>query len=130
MTLSTWLGLTEDPAVLDRYGAVPAALARQIAREAARDHPTTTTWRCIITSDDHASVLAVADPMRTPQHDPPRRLGRLVDTIHPAASSPAARAPHAAATTTTASPTSTAGRHARATFNRCAAATTASNPSA
>jgi hypothetical protein len=83
MTLSTWLGLAEDPAVLDRYGAVPAALARQIAREAARDHPSTTTWRCIVTGDDHRSVLAVADPLRTPHHDPPPRLARLVDTIHP-----------------------------------------------
>ena len=83
MTLSTWLGLAEEPAVLDRFGAIPAALARQIAREAARDHPTTTTWRCITTSDDHRSVLAVADPMRTPHHDPPPRLARLVDTIHP-----------------------------------------------
>jgi hypothetical protein len=83
MTLSTWLGLAEDPAVLDRYGAIPAALARQIAREAVRDHPTTTTWRCIITGDDHRSVLAVADPMRTPHHDPPPRLARLVETIHP-----------------------------------------------
>jgi hypothetical protein len=83
MTLSTWLGLAEEPAVLDRYGAIPAALARQIAREAARDHPTTTTWRCIITSDNHRSVLAVADPLRTPHHDPPPRLRRLIDTIHP-----------------------------------------------
>jgi hypothetical protein len=83
MTLSTWLGLAEDPAVLDRYGAIPAALARRIAREAARDHPTTTTWRCIITGDDHRSVLGVADPMRTPHHNPPPRLARLVDTIHP-----------------------------------------------
>jgi hypothetical protein len=83
MTLSTWLGLAEEPAVLDRYGAIPAALARQIAREAARDHPTTTTWRCIITGDDHRSVLAVADPIRTPHHDPPARLARLVNTIHP-----------------------------------------------
>jgi hypothetical protein len=83
MTLSTWLGLAEDPAVLDRFGAIPAALARQIAREAARDHPTTTTWRCVITSDDHRSVLAAADPLHTPHHDPPLRLARLVDTVHP-----------------------------------------------
>jgi hypothetical protein len=83
MTLSTWLGPDEDPAVLDRFGAIPAALARQIAREAARDHPITTTWRCIIIGDDHRSVLAAADPMRTPHHDPPPRLARLIDTIHP-----------------------------------------------
>src|SRR3954452_6149861 len=83
MALATWLRLAEEPAVLDRFGASPAALARQIARDAARDHPTTTTWRCITTSDDHHSVLAVADPLRTPHPAPPPRLARLINTIHP-----------------------------------------------
>jgi hypothetical protein len=83
MGLSTWLGLAEDPAVLDRYGSISAALARQIARDAARDHPTTTTWRCVITDDAHATVLGVGDPLRTPRHDPPPRLARLVTAMHP-----------------------------------------------
>src|SRR6185437_7218313 len=76
MGLSTWLGLAEDPAVLDRYGSISAALARQIAKDAARDHPTTTTWRCVITDDAHVTVLGVGDPLRTPRHDPPPRLAR------------------------------------------------------
>jgi hypothetical protein len=83
MSLSTWLSLADEPAVLDRHGPVPAALARQIARDAARDHPTTTTWRCVITDDGHRTVLGVGDPIRTPRHDPPPRLARLVTTMHP-----------------------------------------------
>jgi hypothetical protein len=62
MSLSTWLGLADEPAVLDRYGPIRAALARQIARDAARDHPTTTTWRCVITDDRHRTSSASAIP--------------------------------------------------------------------
>jgi hypothetical protein len=39
MPLSTWLGLAEEPGLLDGYGPIAAALARQIAADAARDHP-------------------------------------------------------------------------------------------
>ncbi len=71
--LATWLGLADDPAVLDGYGPLPAAIARQIAAEAARDRPTTTTWRCVVVHDRHATVLGVGDVIPTPRHDPTGR---------------------------------------------------------
>lgn len=78
--LGTWLGLAEDPAVLDGYGPLPAALARQIAAEAARDHPTTTTWRCVVVHDRHATVLGVGDILPTPRYRPTGRQKTFVRT--------------------------------------------------
>jgi hypothetical protein len=78
--LGTWLGLAEDPAVLDGYGPLPAALARQIAAEAARDHPTTTTWRCVVVHDRHATVLGVGDIVPTTRYTPTDRQKTFVRT--------------------------------------------------
>lgn len=83
MPLSTWLGLADEPGVLDGHGAIPGALARQIAADAARDHPGTTTWRCVIVDDRHRTVLGVGDLIPTPRHDPPARLARLIRTAEP-----------------------------------------------
>ena len=83
MPLSTWLGLAAEPAVLDGYGPIPAALARQIAAEAARDHPTTTTWRCIPVDDVHRTVLGVGDTIPTPRHDPTPRMRHLATAADP-----------------------------------------------
>jgi Domain of unknown function (DUF222) len=83
MPLSTWLGLTEEPGLPDGYGPIPAALARQIAAEAGRDHPTTTSWRRVITDDRHRTVLGVGDLIPTPRHDPPPRLARLMAIAEP-----------------------------------------------
>ena len=80
--LATWLGLAEDPAVLDGYGPLPAALARQIAAEAARDHPTTTTWRCVVVHDRHATVLGVGDILPTPRYSPTARQRTFVRTAN------------------------------------------------
>ena len=81
--LSTWLGLADDPAVLDGYGPIPAAIARQIASEAARDHPTTTTWRCVVVADRHRTVLGVGDLIPTPRHDPTHRQATFTRTAEP-----------------------------------------------
>ena len=89
--LSTWLDLADDPAVLDGYGAVPAAIARQIAAEAARDRPTTTTWRCVVIDDEHRTVLGVGDMIPTPRHDPTRRQQAFVRTAEPFCTFPGCR---------------------------------------
>src|SRR5205085_4558856 len=75
MPLSTWLGLTEEPGLLDGYGP--------IAAEAGRDHPLTTSWRCVVVGDQHRTVLGVGDLIPTPRHDPAPRLARLVTTADP-----------------------------------------------
>ena len=76
-------GVAHDPGELDGYGPIPAALARQIARDAARDHPTTTTWRCVPIDDTHRTVLGVGDTIPTPKHDPTGRQRDLVQTADP-----------------------------------------------
>jgi hypothetical protein len=96
MSLATWLGLASQPAQLDGYGTVAAALARQIAADAARDHPRTTTWRCVVTDDEHRTVVGIGDPFVTPAHDAPLRVAALVRTaegvcVFPGCSTPARR---------------------------------------
>jgi Domain of unknown function (DUF222) len=93
MPLSTWLGLADEPGLLDGSGPIAGALARQIAVEAARDHPTTTTWRCVVLDDRHRTVLGVGDLIPTPRHDPPPRVVRLVGTAEPACVYPGCRVP-------------------------------------
>jgi hypothetical protein len=87
MPLTTWLGLAQDPGELDGYGPIPAALARQIAADAARDHPRTTTWRCVPLDDRHRTVLGVGvgvgDTIPTPRHDPTPRQRDLVIAADP-----------------------------------------------
>jgi Domain of unknown function (DUF222) len=83
MPLATWLGLASDPGQLADYGPIAAALARHIAADAARDHPRTTTWQCVIADDVHGTVLGVSRPIPTPLHDPPPRLAALVKAASP-----------------------------------------------
>ena len=83
MPLATWLGVAQDPGELDGYGPIPAALARQIAQDAARDHPASTTWRCVPIDDVHRTVLGVGDTIPTPRHDPTPRQRDLVSTADP-----------------------------------------------
>ena len=83
MPLSTWLGLASDPGQLGGYGPIAGALARQIAAEAAHDHPATTTWQCLITDDVHGTVIGLGRPIRTPRHDPPPRLAAFVRAAQP-----------------------------------------------
>jgi hypothetical protein len=86
MPLSTYLRLTQNPCALDGYGTIPADLARRIVSDSVRDHPETTTWRCVITSgrgDEHRTVLGVTRPLSTPKHDPPERLADLIRTALP-----------------------------------------------
>ena len=78
MPFATWLGLASQPGQLDGYGAVAAALARQIAADAARNHGGTTTWRCIVTDNQHGTVVGIGRPFVTPEHDVPLRLAALV----------------------------------------------------
>jgi hypothetical protein len=100
MSLSTWLALADDPAELDGYGPIPAALARQIAAEAARDHPTTTTWRCVPSTTSTAPSWASGDTIPTPGHDPTPRMRNLATTADPTCVWPNCsfpiRAPHRA----------------------------------
>jgi hypothetical protein len=93
MPLTTFLEIADDPGVLDGYGPVPGALARQIARDAARTAPRTTTWRCVIVDDEHTMVLGVGRPVSTPRHDPPPRLADLVVRAHPFCVFPGCRVP-------------------------------------
>jgi hypothetical protein len=93
MPLSTFLGVGDQPARLDGYGPIPAALARRIAADAANQAPTWTAWRCIVTDDVHGTVLGVTDPIWTPRHDPPPRLTRLVEAMEPVCVFPGCRQP-------------------------------------
>jgi hypothetical protein len=93
MPLSTWVGLADEPGLLDGYGPIPAALARQIAAEALRDRPTTTSWRCVVVDDEHRTVLGVGDLIPSPRHDPPPRVARLVRAINPTCAYPGCPAP-------------------------------------
>src|SRR4051794_11437491 len=93
MPLSTFLGVADSPGRLDGYGPVPAGLARRIAADAAKEQPTFTAWRCIVTDDIHGSVLGVTDPIWTPRHDPPPRLTRLVEAMEPVCVFPGCRHP-------------------------------------
>ena len=121
---ATWLHLADHPGELDGYGPTPAALARQIAADAARDHPTTTTWRCVPIDDIHRSVLGVGDTIPTPFTTPPPthwppppthlRLARPPHLLHRTLAS----------TSTTGSPTTRADPPAPATSKRCADPTT------
>jgi hypothetical protein len=83
MPMSVFLGLSDHPAQLDGYGPIAAGLARQMAADAARHTPGTTTWRCVVTHDEHGTVLGVGRPIRTPLHDPPPRLAELIRTAEP-----------------------------------------------
>jgi hypothetical protein len=91
MPLSTFLGVGDQPGRLDGYGPIPAGLARRIATDAAKDTPTWTAWRCIVTDDVHGTVLGVTDPIWTPRHDPPPRLKRLVTAMEPVCVFPGCR---------------------------------------
>jgi hypothetical protein len=96
MPLATWLGLASQPGQLDGFGTVAAALARQIAADAARDAPSTTTWRCMVTDDEHGTVVGIGRPIVTPEHDAPLRVAALVRAaegmcVFPGCSVPARR---------------------------------------
>ena len=91
MPLTTWLGLASDPGQLTGYG--PSPPARQIAADAARDHPTTTTWHCVVTDDQHHSVIGIGRPIRTLRHDPPPRLAALTRAATPSCVFPGCTVP-------------------------------------
>jgi hypothetical protein len=93
LPLATFLQLRDDPAVLDGYGPIAAALARQIAADAARANPRAVTWRCMIVDDVHGTVLGTGQPIRTPRHDPPPRLVELVRRVHPTCVFPGCNVP-------------------------------------
>jgi|SRR3954463_5952241 len=88
--------LASRPGQLDGFGPVAAALARQIAADAARDNPSTTTWRCVVTDDEHGTVVGIGRPIVTPEHDAPLRVAALVRAaegmcVFPGCSTPARR---------------------------------------
>jgi hypothetical protein len=96
MPFATWLGLASQPGQLEGFGTVAAALARQIAADAARNDPATTTWRCVVTDDDHGTVVGIGRPIVTPEHDAPVRVAALVRAaegtcVFPGCSTPARR---------------------------------------
>jgi hypothetical protein len=69
MTLETLLGLRDDPAYLDRYGPVPADLARDLAANG--------TFRCAATDDQHATILGLGKGTYTDTYRPGPRLADL-----------------------------------------------------
>jgi hypothetical protein len=94
LPLSTYLGLADDPGELDGCGPVAAGLARQIIRDTARSHRhglAGITWRCVVTDDEHGTVLGVGSPLHMPKHDPPPRLADLVRTSEPTCCFPGCR---------------------------------------
>jgi hypothetical protein len=91
MSLSTFLGLAGQPGRLDGHGPIAAGLARRIAQDAAKEQPTWTAWRCVITDDVHGTVLGITDPISTPRHDPPPRLSRLTTAMEPVCVFPGCR---------------------------------------
>lgn len=96
MPFASWLGLASQPGQLDGYGTVAAALARQIAADAARSDPSTTTWRCVVTDDEHGTVVGIGRPIVTPEHDAPLRVAALVRAaegacVFPGCTTPARR---------------------------------------
>jgi Domain of unknown function (DUF222) len=93
LPLTTFLEVADDPGILDGYGPIAGALARQIARDAARLNPATTTWRCVVVDDQHGTVLGVGRPVSTPHHDPPTRLADLARRAHPFCVFPGCRIP-------------------------------------
>ena len=93
MPLTTFLGIADQPGRLDGHGPIAAGVARRIAEDAAKEHPEWTAWRCIVTDDVHGTVLGVTDPVRTPHHDPPPRLARLVTAMEPVCVFPGCRLP-------------------------------------
>ena len=92
MPLATYLALADEPSILEGH-PIAAALARQIAADAARDHASTTTWRCVIVDDEHGTVLGVGRPVSTPRHDPPPRLVDLIRSHSPWCVFPGCRTP-------------------------------------
>jgi hypothetical protein len=94
LPLSSYLGLAADPGRLDGFGPVAAAVARQIIRDTARNHPDGSagiTWRCVVVDDVHGTVLGVGVPLRVPKHDPPPRLADLIRTGEPTCCFPGCR---------------------------------------
>jgi hypothetical protein len=94
LPLSSYLRLADDPGELDGHGPVAAGPARQIIRDVAHNHGdglTGITWRCVVTDDQHGTVLGVGSPIHVPRHDPPPRLADLVRTAEPTCCFPGCR---------------------------------------
>jgi hypothetical protein len=94
LPLSSYLGLAEDPGLLEGEGPVAAGLARQIIRDVARNHRhglTGITWRCVVTDDEHGTVLGLGSPLHVSKHDPPPRLADLIRTAEPTCVFPGCR---------------------------------------
>jgi len=82
MTLSTWLGLRDDPATLGGEHLMPAGLARDLAvrMAAAMTHA---TWRCAVVDDRHTTLLGLGRPAHTDAYVPSARLAEFVRTAEP-----------------------------------------------
>jgi len=78
MTLSTWLGLRDDPATLVGGHLVPAGLARDLAVGMAD-----ATWRCAVVDDQHTTLLGLGRPAHTDAYVPTARLAEFVRTAEP-----------------------------------------------
>jgi hypothetical protein len=83
MTLETLLGLNDDPALLDRYGPVPAALARDLA--------TNGTFRCAAVDDTHGTILGLGHATYRDSYRPGPRLIDLTRTTYRRCSFPGCR---------------------------------------
>ena len=83
MTLETLLGLSDDPALLDRYGPVPAALARDLATNA--------TFRCAAADTTHGTVLGLGHGTYRDSYRPGPRLIDLTRATYRRCSFPGCR---------------------------------------
>lgn len=75
--LATLLGLSEEPGLLDGYGPIAAAMAREVAGAA-----TDGTWLCAVTDDRpghvHGTLLGLGRSTFSPGYVPPRATWRFV----------------------------------------------------
>ena len=72
--LATLLGYNDDPAHLDRYGPIAAAMARDIAGHGV--------WRCAVVDDVHGTVLGLGKSTYRAGYVPGPALQHLTRTLY------------------------------------------------
>ncbi len=71
VSVETLLGLTDDPAMLDGYGPIAAAMARDLAHHGI--------WRCVAVDGSHGTVLGVGRSTYTPHYTPGAALRQFLE---------------------------------------------------
>jgi len=81
--LATLLGYNDDPAHLDRYGPIAAAMARDIAAHGV--------WRCAVIDDVHGAILGLGKSTYRAGYVPGPALQHLTRTIYRTCAFPGCR---------------------------------------